>query len=156
MDYNWCSHIHFNSCLSLYFYSVTDVLSEITIMLLCSTCHTQFSSGCGLRRRLGRPTVIPHHIEKKKCINSVNFYGNKKYTDNLCFFRCLYLKLRCKCKDNTRKRCACLRKSSSVSASLDLLNQYAKSINAVTNAHKCRPETHLQDVLDYIKSDGEL
>ena len=61
------------------------MLSEITIMLLCSVCHTQFSSGFGLRRRLGCSTVIPHHFEKKKCINSVNFDGNKKYTDNLCF-----------------------------------------------------------------------
>ena len=50
------------------------------------------------------------------------------------FFRCLYLKLHSKCKEKTQKRCACLRKSSSVSATLDLLNQYAKSINAVTNA----------------------
>ena len=119
---NWYSHIHFNAYLFLYFYSVTAVLSEITIMLLCSICHTQFSSGFALRRRLGCWTVIPHDIKKKKCINSVNFDGNKKYTDNLCFFRCLYLKLHCKCKDKTRKRCACLRKSSSVSATLDLLN----------------------------------
>ena len=55
-------------------------------------------------------------------MNSVNFD-----TDNLCFFRWLYLKLLRKCKDNSQKT---LSKSSNVSATLDLLNQYANSINA--------------------------
>ena len=35
--------------------------------------------------KLGCSTVIPHYIKKKKCINSVIFDGNKKYTDKLCF-----------------------------------------------------------------------
>ena len=40
----------FNSYLFLCFYSITAVLSEITIMLFCSLCHTQFSSRFALKR----------------------------------------------------------------------------------------------------------
>ena len=82
--------------------------------------------------KFGSPTVIPNYIRKKKCINTVSYDGNKKFTDNLCFFRCLYLRLHCKHKH----RCYCLRKKESRYTTLKLLEKYAKSINADTT-----PET---------------
>ena len=77
--------------------------------------------------KVGSPVSIPDYIRKKTCIHTVSYDGNQKFTDNLCFFRCLYLKQNCK-HDNTR--CVCLRKKSCKTGVLDLLNCYVTSINA--------------------------
>ena len=58
--------------------------------------------------KVGSPVSIPNYIRKKKCIHTVSYDGNQKLTDNLCFFRCLYLKQNCKHDNASKKLCPIL------------------------------------------------
>ena len=77
--------------------------------------------------KLGSPVSIPNYIKRMKCIHTVSYDGHKRYTDNLCFFRCLYLKQNC---EHANSVCHCLRKRTCKTAVLDLLHRYTASINA--------------------------
>ena len=55
--------------------------------------------------KIGKATVLPDYITQHKALLSMNksLQSGLHYTDNLCFFRCLSVKLKCKCKSN----CSC-------------------------------------------------
>lgn len=57
--------------------------------------------------KIGHPTVLPDYISNHKAILSMNqnLRHGGLYEDNLCFFRCLSVKLLCKCKTT----CLCKR-----------------------------------------------
>ena len=77
--------------------------------------------------KIGAPCNIPYYIRKLKCVHTVISSRGKPFNDNLCFFRCLYLKLVCK----HSKTCSCIHKSNPMT--YQLLNKYATAINSDTN-----------------------
>ena len=55
--------------------------------------------------KIGKATILPDYVTQHKAILSMNksLKSGLHYTDNLCFFRCLSVKLKCRCKSN----CSC-------------------------------------------------
>ena len=75
--------------------------------------------------KIGSPGNIPSHIKKLKCVKTLKRgVNNKPISDNLCFFRALYLKQNCTCK----KRCDCLFPKSSLAKIHDLLYRFVEYI----------------------------
>lgn len=74
------------------------------------------------------PTTIPPHIKKLKCVHTLLSDGNTRFSDNLCFFRALALRLHCKCTH----RCYCLRTNNAVVMSL--FKRYTTSIGVDANS----------------------
>lgn len=73
--------------------------------------------------KLGSTNYLPQWIKRNKHIISLDKSPstNKQFTDNLCFFRCLAIKMFCKCKS----KCGCTHASEKVSRKLltDYLQQ---------------------------------